>query len=127
MHRFNIQSNTQYLQEANESIVTILQIETKEALENVDAIAKVRGVDVLLVGPFDLGNNIGHPILDGSMSQELRNAIEKVLRTANENGKRAGIYATSGDQARAYADQGFHMVCSSNGRDRLLTSTRYPS
>ena len=86
------------------------QIETRQALENVDAIAKIQGIDVLLVGPFDLGNNIGHPILDGTISAELKDAIERVRRTADENGKRSGIFATSGEQARSYAEQGFHMV-----------------
>ena len=112
MHRFGLQSNTEYLQQANNSTVIIAQIETKEALRNVEEIAKVQGVDVLLVGPFDLGNNIDHPILGGTISKELLDAIEKVRRTASDNGKRSGIYATSGDQARAYAEQGFHMIAS---------------
>lgn len=95
----------------------------------VAEIAQIPGVDVLFVGPFDLGNNIGHPILDGAMHNELKEAIAKVLQTAKESGKRAGIYCTSGEQAREYADQGFHMVrlfayqnlgSSANGRTDLF-------
>lgn len=52
-------TSTEYLQQANDGILTILQIETKEALDNVEEIAAVDGVDVLFVGPFDLGNSIG--------------------------------------------------------------------
>ena len=44
------------------------------------------------------------------MHEDLQKAIASILRAANENGKRAGIYATSGEQARKFADQGFHMV-----------------
>ena len=73
-------------------------------------IAKVPGIDVLFVGPFDLGNNIGHPIINGAMHDELREAIAKVQRVAKENGKSSGIYSMSGDQARDFADQGFNMV-----------------
>jgi len=76
----------------------------------LDAIARVPGVDVLFVGPFDLGNNIGHPILDGTMHQELKDAIARILQVAKENNRSTGIYATSGEQAREFADQGFHMV-----------------
>ena len=76
----------------------------------VDAIAKTPGVDVLFVGPFDLGNNIGHPILDGVMSDELKEAIAKIQQAAKENQKSSGIYSTSGEQARGFADQGFNMV-----------------
>ena len=63
-----------------------------------------------MVGPFDLGNNIGHPILDGTMHEDLKQAIAKIHKAAVDNGKKTGIYSTSGDQAREFADQGFHMV-----------------
>ena len=62
------------------------------------------------MGPFDLGNNIGHSIVDGTMHDELKKAIAKIQRAAKENEKSSGIYATSGDQAREFADQGFNMV-----------------
>ena len=60
--------------------------------------------------PFDLGNNIGRPILTGSMDEELLQSVEKIRVAAKENEKSSGIYSTSGDQARAFADQGFNMV-----------------
>ncbi|KAE9376958.1 Phosphoenolpyruvate/pyruvate domain-containing protein [Stipitochalara longipes BDJ] len=85
--------STDYLQQANDSLLTIVQIETKEALENVDGIAAVPGIDVLFVGPFDLGNNIGHPIINGVMHDGLHAAIAKVLKAANEAGKKAGIFS----------------------------------
>ena len=110
MEKFGLQSASEYLQQANDGLVTIIQIETKEALQNVDAIAKVPGVDILFVGPFDLGNALGHPLLGDTMADELKEAIAKVLKTAKENEKSAGIYATSGEQARQFADQGFQMV-----------------
>lgn len=47
---------TEYLQQANDTLLTMVQIETSEALEAVDEIAAVDGVDVLFIGPFDLGN-----------------------------------------------------------------------
>lgn len=60
--------------------------------------------------PFDLGNNIGQPILDGTMSDELKEGIAKIQQTAKANNKSSGIYSVSGDQARGFADQGFNMV-----------------
>lgn len=64
MERFNpVPSLTEYLQQANDSLVTIVQIETKEALEAVDDIAAVDGIDVLFIGPFDLGEGSSiHPL-----------------------------------------------------------------
>ena len=90
--------------------MTIVQIETQEALEKVNEIAAVPGIDVLFVGPFDLGNDIGPPILDGTMHENLQAAISKVLQAANKAGKKAGIFCTSGDQGKKFADQGFHMI-----------------
>lgn len=44
------------------------------------------------------------------MHQELKEAIVRILQVAKENNKSTGIYAVSGEQAREFADQGFHMV-----------------
>jgi 4-hydroxy-2-oxoheptanedioate aldolase len=121
---------TEYLQQANDSLLTMVQIETKEALEAVDEIAAVPGVDVLFVGPFDLGrralvmatskssqltsrnqgNNIGYPILNGVMDPALDEAIAKILAAAKAAGKKTGIFCTSGEQSKAYADLGFDMI-----------------
>ncbi|KAK6067584.1 aldolase citrate lyase family protein [Seiridium cupressi] len=111
MERFNpIPTMTEYLQKANESLVTMVQIETQEALDAVGEIAAVPGVDVLFVGPFDLGNNIGYPILDGIMKPELKQAIDHILTTTHEAGKKAGFFASSAEQAKKYADKGFDVI-----------------
>ena len=99
---------TEYLQQANESTLVMVQIETREALEAVEEIAPL--VDVLFIGPFDLGNNIGHPILDGTMDSELHEAIARVLEAGRKAGTKCGIFCTSPAQAKHYAGQGFHML-----------------
>ncbi|KAK2811076.1 hypothetical protein FQN50_002411 [Emmonsiellopsis sp. PD_5] len=100
---------TDYLFQSNDALVTIVQIETKEAFENVEEIAKVPGVDVLLIGPWDLGNNLGRPVT-GDFHPDLVAAIERIRKAAVDNGKKAGIYCTSGESAKKYAEQGFHMI-----------------
>lgn len=111
MERFGGVGMTEYLAQANDSIVTIVQIETKEALENVNGIAGVDGVDVLFVGPFDLGNSIGENILEkGRVTSRLKLAILRVLQAARDAGKKAAIFSMSGEQAREYADMGFDMI-----------------
>ncbi|KAF1951467.1 Phosphoenolpyruvate/pyruvate domain-containing protein [Byssothecium circinans] len=106
---FTNEPMTHYLQNANSSLLTIVQIETKSALDSVREVAALPGVDCLLIGPFDLGNNIGHPIL-GEMHQELKDAIEKIKDAAHAEGKKVGIYCTSGEQSRDYAERGFDMI-----------------
>ncbi|KAL8295316.1 hypothetical protein RB597_008623 [Gaeumannomyces tritici] len=109
MQNFHPLSMTEYLQQANASLLTAVQIETREALEAVEEIAPL--VDVLFVGPFDLGNNIGHPVIDGKMDPELDAAIDRVRLAAERTGTtRSGIFCTGGEQARRYAEQGFRML-----------------
>ncbi|KAF7529554.1 hypothetical protein PCG10_007112 [Penicillium crustosum] len=103
-------SATQYLTEANANLLLSVQIETREAFDNVDSIAAVEGLDLLFVGPFDLGNGIGHPVLGSSFAPELEQAIEKVLDSAHKAGKKAGIYCANGKQAKKYADLGYDLV-----------------
>ena len=77
----------------------------------VDAIAGVPGVDVLLVGPSDLGNSIGHPIIDGVMHDELISGIQRILEAARRRGKHACMYCSSGPDAKTWLERGFQMVC----------------
>jgi 4-hydroxy-2-oxoheptanedioate aldolase len=90
--------------------LTIVQIETAPALEHVREIAALPGVDCLLIGPFDLGNNIGHPILTSKMAPELESAIEKIKEAAHAEGKKVAMYCNSGEDARRYAERGFDMM-----------------
>lgn len=108
-HAFNGEALTDYLQNANSSLQTIVQIETKSALESVREIAAIPGVDCLLIGPFDLGNNIGRPIL-GEMHQELKDAIERIKDAAHAEGKKVGIYCADGQQAQGYVQRGFDFI-----------------
>lgn len=84
------------------------------------------GIDVLFVGPLDLGNNIGHSILDGTMHETLKEAIARIQGVAKENKKYSGIYAAAGDDARQFADQGFQMVDAERSQktQRWLTRIR---
>lgn len=104
-----IETQTEYLQQSNDALLTVVQIENREGLANVEEIAAVPGVDVLFVGPFDLGNNIGHPIING-MDDELMTAIKKIHKAAVDHGKWTGMFCTVGQAAREFADLGFHMV-----------------
>lgn len=67
------------------------------------------GIDVLFVGPWDLGNNIGRPVL-GEFHEDLEAAIEKIRKAAVDAGKKSGVYCVGGVAAKKYADQGFDFV-----------------
>ncbi|KAH0419996.1 HpcH/HpaI aldolase/citrate lyase family protein [Colletotrichum camelliae] len=111
LERFNSNPTlTEYLHQANDALLTIIQIETKEAYDNVEGIAGVNGIDALFIGPFDLGNNIGRPVQNGVIPPELEAALERILTAARNAGKKCGIYCKDGAQAKHFASQGYDMV-----------------
>lgn len=81
---------TQVMEQANKSGSTVIaMIESKDAVECVDQIAAVDGVDILLVGSMDLSIDYGVPAQ--FKSSEYRTALEKISKACREKGKIMGI------------------------------------
>ncbi|HWK27326.1 MAG TPA: aldolase/citrate lyase family protein [Solirubrobacter sp.] len=93
---------------ARERTLGIAQIESPEAVDAVEEIAAVDGIDVLFVGPSDLSFSMGkYRRFD---DPEFRDAISRVVEAADAAGKAAGMFcATVEDVARARAD-GFRLL-----------------
>jgi 4-hydroxy-2-oxoheptanedioate aldolase len=103
-----------YLSEANDATVTIAMIETREALANVDAIAAVKGIDVLFVGPSDLSITMsGGTVLDAH-SKEVEVQFDKIVGAAKKAGKVAGLYCATGQRAAEMAKRGFGYLAVGN-------------
>ena len=92
----------------NARTLVIPQIETREGLENVEAIAAVPGVDALWVGHFDLTNFMGIPAQ--FKHPEYLAAIDRIVAACEAHGKSAGFLATDDDWARDYAAKGFRLM-----------------
>jgi 4-hydroxy-2-oxoheptanedioate aldolase len=93
-----------YQREAETHVLTIVQIETRQAVDNASAIAAVEGVDVLFVGPLDLSFQLGCP-RDFEHPDELE-ALDQVVAACRTHGKAAGILASI-DNAAGHIDRGF--------------------
>jgi len=65
---------------------------------------------VLFIGPFDLSNSLGHPLAHGVEYPVVSEAIQRILDISHAAGKKAGIFTTSGEDARKRVEQGFDMV-----------------
>ncbi|KAI1324502.1 Phosphoenolpyruvate/pyruvate domain-containing protein [Xylariaceae sp. FL0255] len=96
----------EYDSKADDGLVVAVQIESTSGVENVEEIAKVPGLDILLIGPFDLAKQMN--VVRGGEEHEA--AILKTLNAAHAAGKTAAIYCTDGADAKRRADQGFDMV-----------------
>lgn len=87
-----------YLARYSEEICVIVQLETQVALDNLEAIAAVDGVDGVFVGPSDLSADMGH--LGNSAHPNVRRTIDEAIRRIVETGKFAGILTP--DEAYAH-------------------------
>ncbi len=99
-----------YVAHANETILAIAQIETKEAIDNIDEIAATPGLDALYIGPADLGLSYGFEPKFDRTEPELVEAIDKVLAAAARHGVVAGIHNGTTAYARRMIDQGYRLV-----------------
>jgi 4-hydroxy-2-oxoheptanedioate aldolase len=108
------QNFDEYFKQANDNLLTVVQIETKEAVDRAEEIAAVDGVDVLFIGPLDLSVNLGragnyeHP--------EFSQAMDRVAAACRSNNKAAGILAPSLDFLESWIAKGFtFLVVGSDG------------
>jgi 2-keto-3-deoxy-L-rhamnonate aldolase RhmA len=83
-----------FMARTNEETLAIAQIETRRAIEEVDAIAAVPGIDALLIGPNDLAISLG--CAGNLMGDALEKAIGKVAEAAKKHGKIFGLHAPDG-------------------------------
>lgn len=94
-----------YVATANEKTALVLQIESREAVEAIDGIAALPGVDVLYVGPADMAGSIG--LKPGERHEVLTAAIGRVATAARKHRKALGIDVTSLDLLAGYREMGF--------------------
>jgi 4-hydroxy-2-oxoheptanedioate aldolase len=101
---------TEYQKTANDRVLCIPMIETGEALENLEAILDVPGIDAVYIGPSDLGFSLGlPPVLDRAEPEILRH-YERVVAEAGKRGIIAGIHTGSSAYASRAIDMGFRLV-----------------
>lgn len=102
------QSMREYLYQANEETLVVLQIEHKTGVENVEAIIAVAGVDAVFVGPYDLSASLG---LTGQVTNPgVTAAIDRVTEACKDNQRQLGIYCGTAELAQTYIAQGYTLV-----------------
>ncbi|MCA4133360.1 HpcH/HpaI aldolase/citrate lyase family protein [Arthrobacter sp. M4] len=97
-----------YLARASDTVSVTVQIESTAAVEAVEEILAVDGVDAVFVGPSDLAASMGY--LGEQEHPEVRAAVERCIAAAHSAGKPAGVNAFNEATARAYIDAGASFV-----------------
>jgi len=112
---------SEYKELINDNSVVICQIETKEAIEKIDAIAAVKGLDGLFIGPYDISGSYG--VLGELTDPQVIKAEEKVLTASRKYNIPAGIHVVHPrfEDLQDKINNGFKIIA--YGVDMVLLST----
>jgi 4-hydroxy-2-oxoheptanedioate aldolase len=95
---------TDYARRAHEEICVLVQVETQQALDNIDAIAAIDGVDGIFIGPADLHASLGHA---GEIANpKVKPLIDDAIRSIRKKGKAPGILTPNEADARHWLECG---------------------
>ena len=107
---FGITDWADYAQTANDETLVAVQIESARALQNLDEILSLPGIDVAFVGPNDLHAQLGlTPSSDGA-EPEFVDALERIKSEARKHHIALGIFSSDGEAAVERVRQGFQMI-----------------
>ncbi len=108
--RVGLYAGPDYVEHANQAVIAMAMVETREALERVEEIVATPGLDAVYIGPSDLSMSLrGRPGLDFTDS-EMLDAIRTVARAARAQGVIPGIHCGSPQYARRMVAEGFRFV-----------------
>ncbi len=106
-HKYGIDFE-RYLQHANEETAVILQAESEQAIENIDDIVGLDGLDAILIGPYDLSASLGKPgEIDHPVVQD---AINRVIDSCVSANVRMGFFGVTADAVLPYKQKGFTLL-----------------
>ena len=114
----------EYVKVANDEIMVIVQIESAQALQNLDDILSVAGIDVAFIGPNDLHAQLGLvPSTDGT-EPEFLEALESVKVAAGKHHIALGIFSSDGEAATKRISQGFQMISVTTDVGSMITTAK---
>ncbi|MBE7031187.1 MAG: hypothetical protein E7409_07165 [Ruminococcaceae bacterium] len=106
--RFMLDSPKENMEFANRETFVMLQIEDKEALDELDEIAAIPGIDAFFIGPADLSASLG--VFGESNGSIMAETIEFIANTIKKHGKWWGIPVATPEDAQKYLDMGASFI-----------------
>lgn len=104
-----------YMRDAERQLCLLVQAESRQALDNLEQIVDVDGVDGVFIGPADLSASLGHP--DDMTNPDVQRDIEHAIRTIVAHGKAAGALAFDPRLVRRYLDWGATFIAVAGDTD----------
>ncbi|MDO9501741.1 HpcH/HpaI aldolase family protein [Falsiroseomonas sp.] len=109
---------------ANEDVLVIPMIETKTAVDNLEAIVNVPGVDAIYIGPSDLSLSLGMAPLQDRQEPEFLAVLDKIRNTAQAAGVKVGIHTMTGAYSKQMFERGFNLATIMNDSGLMLTAAK---
>ena len=113
-----------YYKTANADVICMPMIETEEAVNNIDAIVDVPGVDAVYIGPGDLGFSMGLPPRLDREEPHILKMYERVLAACARRGIYAGLHNGSAAYAIRMIEMGFRFVVIANDSGIMLRGAK---
>jgi 4-hydroxy-2-oxoheptanedioate aldolase len=113
-----------YPTHANDAIVRFAMIETAQALDNLDAILSVEGLDAVYIGPSDLSLSLGCRPLFDDVEPKVQQAIDHILARAKSHGLIAGIHNGALHSTLARREQGFQFLTAASDVKLMATGAQ---
>ena len=113
-----------YLSRSNGLTTLLPMVETRRALDNLDDILAVDGIDGVFVGPFDMSINLSGGKVGGANDPDVQAALPKIVAAAKKAGKISGIYASGADEAKRFSAMGYQLVSAIGDAALLQTGAK---
>ncbi|MCG8378983.1 MAG: aldolase/citrate lyase family protein [Proteobacteria bacterium] len=106
-HKYGLEFE-RYLEKANEETAVILQAESCEAVDNINDIANLKGVDAILIGPYDLSASLGMP---GEINHPgVQSAIDEIISACQKADVSMGFFGVNANAVLPYKEKGFTLL-----------------
>ncbi len=100
---YSTMNRERYFTEANKTLV-IIQLEGQEAIQNLDEILEVEGIDVMFIGPYDLSQSLGIP---GNVKHPaVIRQMQEIVKRAKEKGILVGTFTDDAETLRIWSEAG---------------------
>ena len=98
-----------YLARANDDLAVIVQAEHIDAINNIEAIAEVQGIDAVFIGPYDLSTSMNR--MGDINHDDVVAAIDRVTRACQAHDLALGYFGVTTESVLPYVDKGYRLIC----------------
>jgi len=105
---FGTVSPAEYIKQANEKTFIMVQIEDAEAIDEIEAIAAIKGVDIIFIGPSDLSHSLGVP--GDFKNGKIRETIRRTIKACNANGIYCGTSGLDHEYMKELIAEGVRFI-----------------